>query len=373
MLIVFHCWSQGVDTQGMDWSTLQRWKDVLVALAWSASDATRLVLHECGVRVVLGVAWTWAHTLDVALRGLYFHGPEIPGLGLFWRGMRPVDICTALTKGVNSDFWRAPDGGPNAQCVSELERHYVSFLFGVGLCVAVLLALLCYKEYENARLRAHVTRDMTTAMASFATLLQQRKVAFHDGVDPEQAPVNEHRATRLARLARLQDSLPTPQLRRTHALATSSRDASRQNHSKSRSRSRHALLPSASSSSAELESAESPGSVSSMSPGTRRKREVAQLIASTFSEVLSDSLNITHGVLTRGMRHAHALVNGMGMPTAPPLSTTHATHSLLDDAEPQAPVNVNASPSASFVLLGKESAEKDPRVELGPASPSPFR
>ena len=113
-----------------------------VLAALSAAWALVSSALDAALSAVLYAVWVvWTRTGDAALRGLYFHGPAIPGVGGFWVGAHDVDACAQLT-GLPSAYFRGPDGGPTRECVELRETKFVAFLYGFGL------ALLLFVGYQ---------------------------------------------------------------------------------------------------------------------------------------------------------------------------------------------------------------------------------
>lgn len=80
--------------------------------------------------------------VDVPLRLLYFHGPQIRTLGIgFWEGQSMEQICAQLTNGyTDSTFWQHSSQSHD-QCRDIVQRRYQSFVLTILVCLYLFIVL----------------------------------------------------------------------------------------------------------------------------------------------------------------------------------------------------------------------------------------
>lgn len=80
--------------------------------------------------------------VDIPLRLLYFHGPQIRTLGIgFWEGQSMEQICAQLTNGyTDGAFWQHSSQSTE-MCRDIVQRRYQSFVLTVLLCLYFFIVI----------------------------------------------------------------------------------------------------------------------------------------------------------------------------------------------------------------------------------------
>ena len=138
-------------------------------------------IDACGRWLAWVVTRIFSATLGAFLRGLFFNGPALPFMRMFWQGMEAADMCAALS-GLSSQRFRLADGSPTLDCFLLREQKFVEFLYGLGLSIfCAALALIVIEVLQCVRWRfvmGPVLRDACAAVV--APLLKDvRNVLVH--------------------------------------------------------------------------------------------------------------------------------------------------------------------------------------------------